>query len=156
MLLLVLVRFQSPTSLIYFNSPPQPFLAAACHAVALADTSPAPDPQARFPGYPNPNDKKDIFTPIVGRNYAPIPKSGAPTKPTYNGHKIQARDSSAQLYHEQVSFLIIPPDNPTPHSPLCTPAPMCRPGKLPGRPTLPLQLPQHHMEPPMDSPPRRP
>ena len=78
-------------------------LAATCLAVPLADTSSAPDSQAvRFPGYPV-NDKKDIFTPITGRNYAPaIPKPGAAAKSGYNGHKIQARDSSPQLYHEQV------------------------------------------------------
>ena len=78
-------------------------LAATCLAVPLADTSSAPDSQAgRFPGYPV-NDKKDIFTPITGRNYAAaIPKPGAVSKPAYNGHKIQARDSSPQLYHEQV------------------------------------------------------
>ena len=80
----------------------------------LADTSSAPDSpqqQARFTGYAN-NDKKDIFTPIItGRNYAAIPKAGAGVKPAYNGHKIQARDSSPQLYHEQVGS-----GSPTPFS----------------------------------------
>ena len=56
---------------------------------------------ARFSGVYS-NDKKDIFTPITGRNYAPVSKSGGAAKPAYNGHKIQARDSSAQLYHDQV------------------------------------------------------
>ena len=74
------------------STPTQPLLAATCLAVPLADTS---------SGYAA-NDKKDIFTPITGRNYAPIPKPGAGAKPAYSGHKIQARDSSPQLYHEQV------------------------------------------------------
>ena len=85
---------------------PQSLLATTCLAVPLAASSSAADSQAgRFTGYPV-NDKKDIFTPITGRNYAAaaaaIPKPGAAGKPGYNGHKIQARDSSPQLYHEQV------------------------------------------------------